>query len=497
MGSSRMTQRVANRNHRRLNLETLEVRTLLSTLSPKLVSGPFPADSTGGSGTTNFDTIVGASAARAQYHVDGTGSTVAVIDTGVNYNNQALGGGFGAGHKVVAGFDFANNSPDPLATALDHGTSVAGLIASSDPAHPGVAPGADIVALRVFDNNNASDYTRVANALQWVIDHHDRYNITAVNLSLSDGGNYAQNWFANDGGVGQQITGLIGKLDTLNIPVMTAAGNSFNGQQGEGFTGIISDTISVTSTDANDHLVSNAQRLGSAIGGASATDIAAPGDSVIAPSGSSGFASVTGTSFSTPIVSGAVVLLQEVYKSRFNQLPTVEQLDGWLKQGADTITDSVTGITIGRLDIPRSIGLIPNPAAQLLLPPSAPAPPPVAIPVIPPVTVAPPVATTTPPTVTPTVPVTTPTPATPLSAIWFGGKQVSNSRSFSSLPSWFSEAVKALRGWWIAPKVGNAQPAGVVKTKLKLTTTAFPASSSITVIHPGNHRGFVTGKHGR
>ncbi len=496
MGSSRMTRRVACRNHRRLNLEALEVRTLLSTLSSKLVSGPFPAESPGGGGTTNFDTIVGASAARSQYHVDGTGSAVAVIDTGVNYNNAALGGGLGAGHKVIAGFDFANNTPDPMPTAMDHGTSVAGLIASSDPAHLGVAPGADIVALRVFDNNNASDYTRVANALQWVIDHHDQFNITAVNLSLSDGGNYAQNWFASDGGVGEQITGLIGKLDTLNIPVMTAAGNSFNGQQGEGFTGIISDTISVTSTDANDHLVSNAQRLGSGLGGGSATDIAAPGDSVLAPSGSNGFASVTGTSFSTPIVSGAVVLLQEVYKSRFSQLPTVEQLDGWLKAGADTITDSVTGITIGRLNIPRSIGLIPTPAAQLLVPPSALTPPPVAIPVIPPVTVTPPVVTP-PPSITPAVPVTLPAPAAPQSAIWFGGKQITNAGSFSSVPSWFTQAVNALRGWWTAPKVGSAHPAGVAKTKLKLTTTAYPASSSITVIHPGNHRGFVSGKPGR
>ena len=44
--------------------------------------------------------------------------TVAVIDTGVDYNNPALGGGFGPGDKVIAGYDFADNSANPMATDL-------------------------------------------------------------------------------------------------------------------------------------------------------------------------------------------------------------------------------------------------------------------------------------------------------------------------------------------------------------------------------------------
>ena len=39
--------------------------------------------------------------------------TVAVIDTGVDYNNPALGGGFGPGDKVIAGYDFADNTANP------------------------------------------------------------------------------------------------------------------------------------------------------------------------------------------------------------------------------------------------------------------------------------------------------------------------------------------------------------------------------------------------
>ena len=59
-----------------------------------------------------------------------------------------------------------------------------------------------------------------------------------------------QDWFARDGGVGQRITNLVGTLETLKIPVISATGNSFRGAQGEGFTAIIPDTISVTATDS-------------------------------------------------------------------------------------------------------------------------------------------------------------------------------------------------------------------------------------------------------
>ena len=173
---------------------------------------------------TAYDPIIGASEVRSTYNVQGTGMAVAVIDTGVDYNNPALGRGFGPNNKVIAGFDFADNTANPIATASQHGTSIAGLIGSDDPNDLGVAPGVNIVALRVTDNSNTASLTSIANALQWVINNHSEYNITSINMSLSDGGNYAQNWFASDGGEGQQITQLIGQLSAMNIPVIAATG---------------------------------------------------------------------------------------------------------------------------------------------------------------------------------------------------------------------------------------------------------------------------------
>ena len=318
---------------------------------------------------TAYDPLIGAAAARAANNVDGTGMTVAVIDTGVDYNNPALGGGFGPGYKVVAGYDFADGTSNPIPTSSQHGTAIAGLIGSDDPNDLGVAPGVNIVALRVTDGTNTASLTSIASALQWVIDNHEQYHITAVNMSLSDGGNYAQNWFANDGGAGEQVTSLVGQLTAMNIPVVAATGNSFNGMQGEGFAAIVAGTISVTATDLSGNLLSNAQRLGTAIGGASATTIAAPGEGLTAPSGDSGTATVEGTSFATALTTGAVSLLQEIYQSRFGALPTVAQIKSWLQQGSNPVNDPVTGITIGELNISKAASLIPAPS-QPLNPPS-------------------------------------------------------------------------------------------------------------------------------
>ena len=105
-----------------------------------------------------------------------------------------------------------------------------------------------------------------------------------------------------------------------------------------------------------------------------ATDLAAPGAGFVAPSGDNQLANVDGTSFATPLVTGSVVLLQQIYQSRFGTLPTVDQVTGWLEHGSDPIYDPVTGITIGRLDIPKAASLIPaatsSPGTRPLPPPS-------------------------------------------------------------------------------------------------------------------------------
>jgi hypothetical protein len=118
----------------------------------------------------------------------GNGYTVAVIDSGINYNLSILGGGFGPGHRVVAGKDFANNDNDPMDdTAEQHGTNVAAIIGSSDPTYSGVAPEVNFVALKVANSSGTYTDANLEAALQWVLTFRTTYNIVAVNMSLEDG----------------------------------------------------------------------------------------------------------------------------------------------------------------------------------------------------------------------------------------------------------------------------------------------------------------------
>ena len=484
MGWTRKPSRGDRSAQRRLDLERLETRQLLSLTEPVAAASSSSSAFVRTDGTVAYDQVIQASSARATYGVDGTGSNVAVIDTGVDAVNPAFGTGTVGqpGNKIVAGVDFTG-SPNGVAPTWQHGTGVTGLIASQNTRNPGVAPGAGIVALRVFGDDNQGSFDRIAEALDWVVRNHDQYKITAVNLSVSDGGNYQANQFANDGSTGEAITDAVKMLANANIPVVVAAGNNFDGKtQGSGFASIIPETISVTSTDetkgatsGGDSLASDAQRLGVAQGGASATDIAAPGVDLIAPSGKTGTATDFGTSFAAPQVTGAVVLLQEMYRQAYGTLPTVDQLDGWLTAGADPIHDPATGIDIGRLNVANSLGILhaqiesAQRATQVVAAAQMLAAPVVSEPAV----VAPVVAT--PPAIDPTfnvVATTAPTTAVlPMTEVFLNGTSLGSfatselSSRFAGLFALTKGVAKNLRAW--APvgstlDLGAVQPAGAV-----------------------------------
>ncbi|HKE88381.1 MAG TPA: S8 family serine peptidase, partial [Vicinamibacterales bacterium] len=110
----------------------------------------------------------------------GEGIGVAVIDSGVANMPELRG-------RIVVSRDFTDDR-GPGLDKHGHGTHVAGIIAASganrfDPTR-GVAPGANIISLRVLDAHGQGLTGDVIEAIDWAVANRVRYNIRVINLSL-------------------------------------------------------------------------------------------------------------------------------------------------------------------------------------------------------------------------------------------------------------------------------------------------------------------------
>ena len=167
--------------------------------------------------------------ARAIPGVDGSGVTVAIIDTGIDYTHPDLGGCFGEGCRIVAGYDFVgdkfsgDNMPIPDPDPMDqngHGTHVAGIIgasAASENGVTGVAPGVKFVSLKVFGPEGHTWDDIILQALETAYD----MRVDVVNMSLGSAFQWPQYPTAQ----------AVQRLADKGIVVVASAGNS--GASGE------------------------------------------------------------------------------------------------------------------------------------------------------------------------------------------------------------------------------------------------------------------------
>ncbi|KAG9012621.1 hypothetical protein FRB90_006564 [Tulasnella sp. 427] len=168
---------------------------------PKWKSGGTPTTGNLPVDVMSSHTISGIDKLQAQGYT-GKGVKVAVIDSGVDYNLPALGGGFGSGKKVYTGYDFVGDvgnkiairievaftgsntpqpDPDPYDNCYGHGTAVASIIAGNPDStfnFTGAAPDAKIAA---YCSGASSDEIVVQALLKAYQDGND-----VINLSLTD-----------------------------------------------------------------------------------------------------------------------------------------------------------------------------------------------------------------------------------------------------------------------------------------------------------------------
>lgn len=257
---------------------------------------------------------IGYEAARRQ-GLTGNGIGVAVMDTGVFLHPDYA--------KRVIGFaDMVNRRREPY-DDCGHGSHVCGIIggngALSNGKYCGMAPRCNLIAVKVLDRKGNGYATDVLAGIDWLLNRKDALGIRILNISVGSGG---RKNLREDSALVQGVN----RAWDAGLVVVVAAGNNGPGRMTITTPGISRKVITVGCSDDDREIIVGGKRMVDYSGrGPTAAcickpDVVAPGNSVVSCAGRSGkYAIKSGTSMSTPIVSGAIALLLEKYPNMTNQ----------------------------------------------------------------------------------------------------------------------------------------------------------------------------------
>ncbi|UCD91884.1 MAG: S8 family serine peptidase [Methanobacteriota archaeon] len=220
----------------------------------------------------------------------GTGIKIAILDSGMDYNHPDLNDNY------VAGYDFYGSDDDDPMDENGHGTHVAGTVAAEDNDFGvvGVAPEADLYIGKVSDAIGHVPVADLVQGIDWAITNgadiismslgyqvHYQSLEDACDRAYIDNGIIVVAAAGNDGR---------GKLDTVDYPARYAS------------------VIAVSATDSRNKVPSWSSKGPS-------VELAAPGVSVYSTVPNNDYDYYSGTSMSTPHVSGTAALVMIEYPS--------------------------------------------------------------------------------------------------------------------------------------------------------------------------------------
>ncbi|MFL2496651.1 MAG: S8 family serine peptidase [Parasynechococcus sp.] len=246
-----------------------------------------PVDALGGNlwGVDNVDAPEVWNGGSGFAGATGSGTTIAVIDTGVDLDHPEFLG------RIVAGYDFVDD--DSIADdGNGHGTHVAGTIAGANDGTgiTGVAYDAAIMPLRVLGNDGYGWTSDIISAVRWAADN----GAHVINLSL--GGS----------GYSQAMADAISYASGRGSVVVMAAGNSGGMAPEYPAAHAIDHGIAVGAVDSNRSFAGFSNRAGST----QLDYVTAPGVNIYSAVPGGGYDTFNGTSMATPHVAGVAGLLK-------------------------------------------------------------------------------------------------------------------------------------------------------------------------------------------
>ena len=245
----------------------------------------------------------------------GKGIGVAVLDTGIFLHRDF--------DSRVTGFADMVNGKTFAYDDCGHGTHICGIIGGSGRMsggrYSGIAPGCDLVMVKVLDRKGNGYSSDVLAGISWILERKEKLGIRILNISV---GACSKRGMSENSAL---VKGVNRAWDA-GLVVVVAAGN--NGPRTMSITtpGISRKVITVGCSDDDREVLVGGNRMVDYSGrGPTAAcickpDLVAPGCSVVSCAGRADKYTIkSGTSMSTPIVSGATALLLERYPDMTNK----------------------------------------------------------------------------------------------------------------------------------------------------------------------------------
>ncbi|MGB0151008.1 MAG: S8 family serine peptidase [Candidatus Poseidoniaceae archaeon] len=248
---------------------------------------------------------------------DGSGVTVAVIDTGIDGLHVGLDDmdddNSTDDPKIIGFYDPVNNPDKVNGTEVfpyddqGHGSHCAGTVAGTGAPtyeHPGMAPGAFLVGVKVLDAGGSGSFAVVMAGMQWTVDYRYEYNIRAASMSL--GGPGAIEWTSSEE---DSVNRMSNEMVRAGITMLIAAGNNAVSAQ-IGTPGSSEDAITVGALD-KDTSIAIYSSQGPTEEGRIKPNVAFVGSDVmsVAHNTGDGYVAFSGTSMATPGTAGTVALM--------------------------------------------------------------------------------------------------------------------------------------------------------------------------------------------
>ena len=230
----------------------------------------------------------------------GNGIVIVVMDTGVSSHPDLKG-------RILLFRDFVNGRYD-MYDDNGHGTHVCGVISGR---RIGMAPESKLIVLKVLDEEGNGRIESSMRAFRWILENQEKYNIRMVNISMG------MKPHTNEQGE-RYILGAVELLWSMGIVVIAAAGNLGPAKGSITIPGISDKIITVGSSD---HAYSG---RGSLEKNMRKPALVAPGNHILSCNyryeGGKGvlYVAKSGTSMSTPIVSGAAAGLLSKFPNMTN-----------------------------------------------------------------------------------------------------------------------------------------------------------------------------------